>query len=687
MDATGPNPFDEVVSLRRRGHLAEAEIACDRILAERPDDPHVLHLRGLLAFERRDLALARQLFERAIQLNPHVADFFNSLGAVLAECNAKEASIAAFKKAVRLRNSFPKAWQNLAVTLTQSGQLAEALAAWNSAIEYAPGSASMVYERAKLYGRLERWPEAVNEFQAALRLRPNDVGALSDLAHALMKARQFEVAGTCYRRLISTAPKLEHYNSLAYCLREAGKLPEAVVVHQDALRISSDDAISHHNFGATLWRLGRLSETIDSYRKALAARPNFSKAHSDLIYALYHDPAATPATLLEEAKRWSENHARLAARNIFANSLDPARRLRVGYLSPDFRSHTIPRVILPILEHHDRCQFEIFCYSAVENPDNTTSKIRSLADQWREVQRMAPGLLASQIKRDQIDILVDLAGHWGGNRLLALAMKPAPVQIQLAFPGTTGLAAIDYRITDFLSDPPGLTERYYTEKLLRLTCGWPYKPDNEGPWVASPPSISAGYVTFGCLNRPIKVSATALTLWCQILKQVTDSKLLLLAGPGDSDAYFFRDRFVGAGGDLSRFEICPRLPRSKYLELHSRVDIMLDTFPYNGDTTTCDSLWMGVPVVTLAGDHCHSRRGVSHLTHVGLTDLIANTPDEYVNVAANLAEDRSRLSNLRRELRSRLLGSAIVNGARYTKELEEAYRTAWRRWCEKSISD
>jgi len=379
----------------------------------------------------------------------------------------------------------------------------------------------------------------------------------------------------------------------------------------------------------------------------------------------------------------------------------------------DFREHPVPRLIGPVLRHHDRSQVEVFCYSSVAQPDRMTERMKGLANEWRDISRLSDHEAAELIRSDRIDILVDLAGHWADSRMMLFARKPAPVQVQILYPGTTGLEAMDYRITDEWSDPAGDSDGHYVERLVRLPrCAWCYQPDEDGPAVRPLPALSAGHMTFGCLNNPVKVTDQCLQLWGRILENVPGSRLLLLcagenvAQPppavserGSTSCVAFppdggtqpraavpqvlpiQDRLGRLGINPVRVEPVRRQPRRQYLELFNQIDIALDPYPYNGETTTCDGLWMGVPHVALAGDRCASRRTMSHLCNLGFGELVASSGDQYVRIATTLAGDLPRLAELRASMRERMAGSPMMDYRGYIVHLESAYRAMWRAWC------
>lgn len=535
-------------------------------------------------------------------------------------------------------------------------------------------------------GRLGRHAEAVDSFRRAVDLQPNFPYACNNLGVALEHLGRPADAVEAYRRAIALDPHYaEAYNHLGNSLRATGQLKEAVEAHCSAIAIRRDYPEAHASLAAAQCELGLLAESISGYQAVVLLQPRSPSAHSNLIYTLHYDPSATPQALFAEATRWSERHESPIRSSIAPHVNDHAagRPLRLGYVSPDFRRHTIPHLAAPVVANHDRSEFVVFCYSAVKNADDVTLRFQQMCDTWRDISTLSDEDAATLIRNDQIDILVDLTGHMGDNRLSLVARKPAPVQVQLGYPGTTGLRAMDFRITDNHSDPPGIADTFYTERLIRLPeCAWCYEPTAESPAVSPPPALSRGFVTFGCLNKLIKITDSAIEIWCRILAGLPTSKVMLLVPSAGPHEQTVRERFCKHGVDGTRVELLPRRPRIEYLRLFQSIDVSLDPFPYNGDTTTCDSLWMGVPVVTWAGASCVSRRGVSYLQNVGLGHLIGGTPEEYVQRAVDLAKDVESLAMIRAGLRDRMANSPITDGSRYTRNLERAFRAMWREWCD-----
>jgi predicted O-linked N-acetylglucosamine transferase (SPINDLY family) len=522
--------------------------------------------------------------------------------------------------------------------------------------------------------------EAIAALRRSLQLRPNRPEAHNHLGVTLAAQGDIDGAADCFREAIRLQPNQAepHYN-LALALEKQYRLDEAVVHDQQALRLQPAHADALNNLGNIWKEMGLLDDAIACYRRALAVQPNHLGAHSNLLLTLHYHPASDPDALFAEHRAWAQRHARPLQASIQPHSVDrdPTRRLRIGYLSPDFRDHVVGHLIEPILAAHDRSRFEITCYANVRRPDDRTRRMQSNACRWRSIVDFTDEQAAQLIRRDGIDILVDLAGHTSKNRILIFARKPAPVQVTYyGYADTTGLPTMDYRLTDAVAEPPGMTERYNTEELIRLPeIAWIYPP----PTLAeanTPPAERTGPITFGSLNNLCKVTADAIALWSQILAAVPGTRLLMLTPGGRTDQRLVAD-FARHGIDERRLILVGKRARPEYFRLFQEVDVCLDTFPYSGCNTTCDALWMGVPVVTLSGRTFVHRQSVTILTHLGLEDFIAETPEDYREIAARLANDRARLTALRSGLRERMRGATLTDAPRFTRQLEDAFRRMW----------
>jgi predicted O-linked N-acetylglucosamine transferase (SPINDLY family) len=646
------------VAYRAAGDIPAAEADFGRAAGLNPKYLEAWVNLGIARLQREDPPAALQAFQQAVQLAPNVAEVQGYFGTAQLRAGAIDAAITALKRAVALDRNFTEAYYNLGIAYDRRGEVKAAEAAWRRSIEANP-----------FY--LKPW---------------NNLGVL------LHKQGRAAEARACFERALSQAgpdakDTAELWNNLANVLDEQGLVDAALQAYQRAVTLRPDDARFHLGFGGALLTVGKLDEAFVHITRARELDPALAlAAECGLMGLLYvSEDAKAP---LAAATAWA-NSLVLPPAVGHANSRDPDRRLRVGYVSPDFFHHPVANFIAPVLAAHDRSTVEVFCYAEVKAPDAVTERLRRLvesADHWRDTTGMSDESLASAIRADGIDILIDLAGHTVGGRLLTFARKPAPVQATwLGYPATTGLTQIDWRITDPLADPPGLTEDQYSEKLLRLPTGFNcYQPIDDMPAVAPLPSDANGYVTFGCFNHAAKIRDKTLDVWAELLKSVPDARLCLkhrgfsLPSTVAEYRYGFERRGVAATRvDLISFIDDPR----RHLAAYDRVDIALDPFPYNGTTTTCEALWMGVPVVALAGDTHMSRVGVSLLTRGGLPELVADRPAQYVEIAARLAADRERLRGLRRDLRDRIAGSPVCDAALVTRELETALRQVWREWC------
>jgi predicted O-linked N-acetylglucosamine transferase (SPINDLY family) len=430
---------------------------------------------------------------------------------------------------------------------------------------------------------------------------------------------------------------------------------------------------------------GRIEEAIAAYRRALEIRPGDQWAHSNMLIAMNsRPPSEHGGGLLAEHVEWARRHAAglyPAGTARFGNDSSQGRRLRVGYVSPDFRRHSVAYFVQPILAGHDHQQFEVFCYASVRRPDEVTAALKSQADQWRDIAAMSDEQAAEMIRADRIDILVDLAGHTANHRLTLFARRAAPVQVTyLGYPNTTGLATMDYRLTDAAADPPGTTESHYTERLVRLPHGFLcYMPPGHAPEPRAMSAANGSPITFASFNNLAKVTQAMVGLWAKILRRVPDSILLLKAGALADQATQARVRaeFDRHGIGADRIELRGREPSpARHLAMYHRVDVALDTSPYNGTTTTCEALWMGVPVVTLAGQSHASRVGASLLTCADLAMLIARGEEEYVAIVSQLAHDLERRLALAATLRQKMQGT-ICTARRFLADLEAAYVWMW----------
>ncbi len=701
------------VLFAQRGRFDEAAECFLQILRDQPADADACNNLGLVRAHQRRLDEAIAAYQRALQLRPDFPAARSNLDLLLKERQAAAgATTAGHQETQRLMQ------QGLA--LAQQGRLEDAKAQFQQALEIDPRLVDARNNLGCIHFLLRQFEEAIVCYEAVVRNAPGHADAHSNLAHALLKEGEAERAIFHCREAMRLKPDLAAaHTHLGNALRESGQLSEADQCYEQALRLKPDDPSAQVNYGSVLLlRRGNPDEAAAHFREALRLKPDFSDAHSNLgnvyrdqmqaaeaircyrralelapsaaihsnlVYTLNFDPAYDPAAIFAEHQLWAKTHAEPLAALIQPLDVDrdPERRLRVGYVSPYFREHAVNYFAEPILQSHDHARFEVICYSDTNRPDAATERLRGFADRWHDTHSLTDERLAQLIRQDHVDILVDLSGHIAHNRLLAFARKPAPVQVTyLGYQNTTGMSAMDYRITDDYADPPGTTDQYHTERLVRLPKSFfCYRPAPDNPPVSPLPATSAGHITFGSFNNPAKVTPEAIAIWSQLLTAVPGSRLLLLVADFQGRNDYALQQFQQHGIEPSRLEFIGRKPRLEYMALYQRVDIALDTFPFNGHTTTCDALWMGVPVVTLSGATYASRFGACALVALRMKALVAKTPREYVKIAARLASEPKKLAEARSALRKRFADSVLADAQSFTRNLEQAYRTMWHDFC------
>lgn len=521
-------------------------------------------------------------------------------------------------------------------------------------------------------------------WRKVLALDPLHAKANVNLGLVLQHTGRGDEALQCYRDAATADPALaQAWFNLGALLLERGQPSEAVEPLRTALQLDPGQAGWHAALGSALREAGAPRDAVKSLQAALRLDPSLHRAHSEMLHALNMLPELTPERIHEDHVEWARRHAGSARVREHANGREAERRLRVGYLAADFRDPSVSFCLQPVLAWHDRSGFDVFCYSDAVAEDPVSWRLRARNVTWRATADLSDDQLVAGIREDRIDLLVDLAGHSaGGRRMPVLARKPAPVQAAwLGYPCTTGLDAMDYRITDRHICPDGF-ERYYAERLVRLPGSqWCFKSEFDTPDVAPPPSTLQHAVTFGALHDLAALTPEVIALWARLLGSVPGSRLIIAARGADRPAARLPEKFAVAGVDPGRIEALGDLSAASQLRLHGRIDINLDVFPCSGAAAALRSLWMGVPFVTLRGSAFASRNAAGILDEVGLRELVAETEDGYAETAAALARDRERLARLRGELRGRLERSQLMEAERFTRGLEAAYRKMWRAWC------
>ncbi len=609
--------------LVEQDRLVEAAPVLEQAKTLAPDHPGVLYNWALLAAANQAFAAAIPALEKSISLNPNYAQAHSNLGVALRKTGRLEDAVRALTQALKLNPNLAEAHINLAATLSDLGDTEGALAAGLKAVALDPNSAEAHYNLGNAYNKIPDFEQALQQFDHALKLNPQ---------------------------------------------------------HTEA----------ENNQSRALWSLGRPSESIQALRRVLAIKPAYAAVHSNIVFKLQYDPGQTPATLFAEVRDWNTQHGTRYGTTVpQPTNLDPNKRLKVAYLSPHLKRHPVGFFVEPVLTHHNSGNIEAVCYADMATgeafTDAITARLKATGVAWHHVHDLSHAALIERLRRDEIDILIDLDGHTGPNRLPVFAGRAVPVQVTWAgYVGTTGLDAMDYLITD--------TRQTVAADLAVMTEQPVYMPGNyvtvmpfaDAPNIGPSPSSGTGYVTFGCFNTLDKINEAVIALWAKIMLAVPKSRMRLITFDlGDASV---RHRIAGLfeqhGVSPDRLDLQGKIPRRELLEAYNTLDIALDPFPYSGGLTTLEALWMGVPVITKRdGDRFAARHSVTHLTAVGLIECIAENAEDYIARAVALAEDAVRREALRSTLRETMRTSPACAGAAFTRALEKAYRLMWQRHC------
>jgi len=606
------------------------------------------------------------------------------LGVTWATLGRLDQAIVHFQQAIDAKPDYPEAHFNLGIALGQLGKIDEQIAHFRQAIQLTP-------DRPEVYSLLgialmnqAQLNEAASCFMQALELRPDFLEVHQNLGMVFEKQGKFDQAIECFERALQLNPNLiEPLNSLGHAYQKSGQPDTAIECFKRLLAVNPNYAEAYLNLGNALKDQAQMEAAIACYRRAVDLQPHLTTAWSNLLYALYFCPGISQAAIYEEHLRWNAQQVKPLENSVqpHPNDRSPSRRLRIGYVSANFRNHVSALFFAPLFQQHDKQEVEVFCYA--DGPaEGLTLLLRANIPVWRTIAGMTDDHAAQLIRQDQIDILVDVTMHMAGGRPSLFARRPAPVQVCcIAYPGTTGLSTIDYRLSDPYVDPPTTPDDYYSEKTFRLPdTFWCFDPLTNGPPVNALPALKNGHITFGSLNNFCKVNPGTLKLWAQVLLATDRSRLVLLAPEGSARKWVC-NLLQQEGIAPERITFFARQSRQKYLELFQQIDVGLDTIPYNGHTTSLDALWMGVPVVTIVGDTTVGRAGLCQCHNLGLDELVAESPDQFVRIAVELAHNLPRLTDLRQTLRDRLQRSPLMDAPRFAANVERAYRHMWQRWC------
>lgn len=661
----------------------EAEASCRRAIALKP--AHVgahFNLGSILQSLGRP-ADAAASFTRTLELQPGYAQAYGGLGNALRALGRLPEAEAAYRRAVELAPDDVGAHVDLGDALRATGQLAAAEASYRRADALAPEQATVSNNLGLILYELGKAGEAETVLRRAIARDPNTAALHRNLGAVLRSVGRLADAEAAFARALAIQPDYaEAQNDRGVTLRDLGRLDEAERELQLLAARKPDDVGAQSNLGHVLREMGKIEDAVDVFEWIVSKNPVDPDAHKSLLLTLTYHPALDPETVFAAHRRFEDAVAKplYAHAQPLGNIPDPGRRLRIGYLSSDLRSHSAAHNLLPLFAAHDRTAFEIHLYAEVAKPDSVTDSFRAIADGWRSTVGLGDGEVGAMMRADKIDILVCLAGRFDQNRPLVGARKPAPIQISSHDVATSGMTAFDYLFSDRILTPRN-TEEKFAERLLCL----PSFVLSRIPVGAPTTQLRHGPIVFGCFNNPAKISDPVLDLWARLLARVPDARLLLRF-MNLYESVSIRARVFKAldahGIDRTRVSFPVVAPSYlQHLQIYNEIDIALDTFPFSGSTTTFDALLMGVPVVTFARWSMVSRWSASMLARVDLADLVADSPEAYLDIALRLASDRPRLAMLRTGLRDRVAQSSLCDAPRKARQIERFYRAVWKRWC------
>jgi len=664
------------------GQKSQAETLCYQILETEPQHADAWHGLAILATDKGDYEQALDCMQRALICHPEFPIFYNSLGNIYWYQRQFEQAIAAYQQALQRQSNYVDALNGLGNVYSEQENWQLAQSCYERAIQLNPGYAQAHNGLGNVLKEQRHWAMAIDCYQRAVQLSPNYAEAHNNLGGIWCEQGNLTVALDACQRALALKPNYaKAYNNLGNVLRKQYRFSEAIANYEQAVRLDPNLAIAYSNLGNVYRDKGMLNEAVACHQQALKLQP-LAQIYSNLLFLLNYLDEPFPKDLYQEFDRQYAS-----SQMILIADKRPRRRLRIAYISSDLRRHSVGYFIAPILAHHNHDDFEVICYDDCSQPDEVTQRFSQYADHWIRCRDWTDTQLLEHIRNFQVDILIDLMGHTGHNRLLVFAQKPAPVQITyLGYPNTTGLSTMDYRLTDHYADPMGQADELNTEQLLRMPRSYfCYEPYEHSPDPVDAPILQKGIVTLGSFNYYTKLSPTILNIWAQILLKLPQAQLViksntrqLLHDPAIKQ--HFENYFERLGLDRNRL-ILKDFSSSieEHLAEYQTIDIALDTYPYNGATTTCEALWMGVPVVTLVGKTSASRMGLSILATLGLPELIAYCAEDYVEIVVNLAQDGQGLQALRAGLRSRM--DILGNGVEFTRQLETLYRQVWWKCC------
>lgn len=629
---------------------------------------------------------ARASYDRALEIDPGHVGALNELAMILKSQGQSAAAEMAFRRAIMLQPDVKPTLFHYADLLRETGRHEEAIDIYHAALLLAPDDEFSYNNLGMSLQALGKFTEAIEVYQKAQQIAPQNPFPINNIGSIYQAQGDLQAAMRHYRQACAIDPTDPgiHFN-IGTCQMELNQADDALKSYELAIKYDPQHRQAHVNIGAALNKIGRLDGVVDKIRSTLTINPDWHELHSNLLFYLSHQPKFNADSLLAEHLLYAQQfEAPLRAGwPQHPHARDPQRRLRIGFVSADLYDHPVTKFLTPVLQQLRHSPLlELIVYDSAKVDDHITAHLRNFVSEWHKITQLSNVALAEKISADSIDILIDLSGHTGDNRLPAFALKPAPLQASwIGYPMTTGLQAIDYYLCDRFSAPPGLLDAQFTEKLVYLPASAPFLAAPNAPPVAPSPASELGYITFGSFNRVSKISREVIACWAKLLRAVPQARMLIGAITDDGIITMLRARFAREGITADRLSFHASTNILSYLALHAKVDICLDTFPYTGGTTTFHALWMGVPTLTMTGPTLPNRVGATIIEHVGLQEFIAQDVDDFIEKGIRIAGNISELANLRSQLRSRVMQSAMGQPALIADGLENALRVMWQRWC------
>lgn len=677
------------VEHQRAGRFSEADVIYrallptlrERAAAEPTARWSVILGETLLRLDQPSEALAA--LRQASNAHPNAAEIHGAIGHVYERLADWPAAESAYDMALALNPHLIEARCNLGHVLSRQRRWPRAIVELQTALAANPNIAIAHYHLATALRHTGRLSAAAQSLQWAVDLAPTMEPAWVALGDVLLDTGERIAAVAAYRKAALLNPSATNHLNLGAGLSATDEADESIEQMQLAVAAEPKWSDAYKGLGQALYRGGELDGAIEAFERAVELDPKNAAADSHALYCRLFRGTDSPLELKELHERWARRHTSQIV-PLPPAMVDPStdRRLRIGYVSPNFRNQAVVLFILPILENYDPWEVEVFCYSDARLADHWTQRCKLAVDEWRDTADLSHEQLARVIRADKIDILIDLTGHIGDGRLQAFAYRPAPVQaMYIGYQATSGLEQIDYVITDDWADPPGQTDPYWTEIPWRLPEPFfAYQPPTEAPAIGPLPAAANGYITFGCLNNIAKVTPRCIELWSRVLHATENSRMILLSATGQRVHNRLRSQFAKHNIDPNRVEFVPRQSVQDYFDTYNQIDIALDPIPFNGHTTSCDAAYMGLPTISLAGNCYAHRYGSSVMRHLGLSALVTDTEAEYTQVATRLATNRAELISLRMALRMSMSTSTLMDGKRMAQTMEAAYRGMWKAW-------